>query len=620
MRARHGLVAAALALGLVLIPVGVAPAQAAQTLKTFGCISTIDPKCAGANLPILAEAGIISGGGATAATGATAAVAGTGAAGTLGFGTLVGASGAAVGLGMLKLYGVDPGMYIDTDPAYGGGGPTITGLVGAVYETAATGGYKLTIDTVESTGSLFTATGTLERYASGSANYPWNLWCFRASDGQILSASVPVAPRSGNTVSFSYTCPAGSVPYTAGMGSPVTVAPTAGQWWYDTPSARWWPDEGATGYPKNWRWFSPDSPLGIGDPQGYHGTIRTRLECIAPGWTAPTTIVSAQRIDVEQGGRIPVPPATCDPPSVAKTAVVEYQADGTSSWVPVGSGDASATVTTLVDDYPSCFSSTGATLCELQLQRTANGTTWDTCGPLAEYCPTWVTEWSETPDLFRCRFGPYTVDMTRCSAFRQPGLLLPNVGEDADADGKPDPVSPTAPVPEQLPNPVQDSTTGEPVPLPTDVPGADDQPRECWPSGFGIFNPLSWVLMPIRCAFEPSPQKVQQFRDGLRDKWEGSTPGLVVGGITAAVGAAGAVVVAGGCSGIQIPTGWLNRDAFSDAGFPASFTILDACPGSPLQPWAAFSFLLISGSMIVLAVRVVPGMVGKLVNYGGVSG
>src|SRR5690606_10876310 len=120
MRKRHGLVAAALALGLVLIPVGVAPAQAAETVRTLAVCSG-SALCASENLPILTTYAAMYGtGGATAATGATAAATATGLGGTLGFGTVVGASGAAIGVGIMKLTGVDEGLFIETDPDFFG--------------------------------------------------------------------------------------------------------------------------------------------------------------------------------------------------------------------------------------------------------------------------------------------------------------------------------------------------------------------------------------------------------------------------------------------------------------------------------------------------------------------
>ncbi len=607
-----GLVAATLGALLVVLPPAVSPAQAADTVRAFACISTIDPKCAGANLPILAEAGIVSAGGTTAATGGTAAVAASGALGTLGFKTVLGAGAAAITVGLLKLYGVDEGLFIETDPDHSEDGAG--GQYGPLVCYTLTSGATSQEICVGYAGPAVITSGT----GSGNA-----IHCFifdsRFTGTPITSQfafTLKATPTVLRTIFLSTaattTCAANYGPAEEYEGVTGT-----GAWRSSSPTTSL-PDEvvlyGRSSGTTSWIGTPGEA---VNRPTGYHGDIRTVLECIAPGWSAPSVEMRTERIDVDPGERIPVPAIHCTAPAVAKSARVEYRADGTTEWVELGSGDATATVTTLVDDYPSCFSSTGATLCELQLQ-IKEGTRWESCGPLAEYCPDWVREWSETPDLYRCRFGSYDVPMARCSAFRQPGTLLPN--HETDESGTPQPVPPTAPAPNPLPNQTRDPETGEPVPLPSEVPGSQQQERECWPSGFGIFNPLSWVLMPIRCAFEPSPQKVQQFQTTIRGKWETSAPGRIVGGVGSAFDAAATVVEAGSCEGVYIPTGWLNRDAFAGAGIPSGFWILNACPGSPLQPWAAFSFVLISGAMIVVAIRVIPAQVGKLVNYGGISG
>ena len=64
-------------------------------------------------------------------------------------------------------------------------------------------------------------------------------------------------------------------------------------------------------------------------------------------------------------------------------------------------------------------------------------------------------------------------------------------------------------------DPGTDPGTGtDPGPAP--APGPVAGSTSCWPSGYGIFNPLSWVLQPIKCAFIPDPAAV---KSALSSTW-----------------------------------------------------------------------------------------------------
>jgi hypothetical protein len=262
--------------------------------------------------------------------------------------------------------------------------------------------------------------------------------------------------------------------------------------------------------------------------------------------------MATARVDIDAGERIPVPSVKCDPPAVAVRAYVEYQADGSAEWVPFGSGDATGTVTPLLEQYPDCYTPAGTLICQIDLQR-KDGTRWESCGEVAIYCPDWVREWSETPDLFRCKYGSYDVAMSMCSAYRKPGTLLPNHEE--DEDGVPQPVPPGAPAPDPMPNPVRDPDTGNEVDLGTivDVDGATNTSpdgQSCFPTGWGVINPVSWVLMPVQCAlkwaFVPRAVEIQKKMDALRLR----ANGWVVPAVGVVTTIAGAVkIAASGCQG-----------------------------------------------------------------------
>lgn len=130
------------------------------------------------------------------------------------------------------------------------------------------------------------------------------------------------------------------------------------------------------------------------------------------------------------------------------------------------------------------------------------------------------TETETEPE--RCTIASVTVPMAWCDGREQ-------VETDFDVrmpEMEPpyDPREPPAPEPPEV---------GEEEPDPPE----DDQPRdpttdesECMPSGWSLFNPIEWVLRPVKCAlkwaFMPSTPVPEALTE-LRTEYEASTPGEV---------------------------------------------------------------------------------------------
>lgn len=488
------LIAAAFSLLLVVVPISTTPAQAVQTVRTLACYSSLT--CNPANLPILTAAGVGSSGAATVATGGTAAAVGTGALGTIGFNTVLGS--VVAGIGLMTLKGVEEGLSIDTDPDYVPPvtGPAIAGVIQPRYHPSTV--YDMSIAEVIVSGATATVNFSITAWGSGTANVGYRTMCIptNATPTTVpaLSGNLSKTRTSPTLWSATWTCGAGSEPYGLALGtvnSSGTVGPNV-----VLDRTRYITTGGAGTEFALWLGRLSEHYVPTLSP-GYHGILRTTVQCRVSGNTTP--VMTERRVDVEQGDPLEVPPASCAA-GLAIGMKVEYQADGTTTWVELGKADAPG-VGTYENDYPGCFASSQGSTCTLDLQR-KDGTRWETCGPLANYCPGWVEEWVETPEVYRCKFGEHAVSIDLCSAFRKPGVLLPNVEETPGED--PQPVPPTAPAPNPLPNPVKnpDGTTPETPPW-LDVEG-DGSPstRECWPTGWGVINPLAWVFMPVRCALE----------------------------------------------------------------------------------------------------------------------
>lgn len=168
-----------------------------------------------------------------------------------------------------------------------------------------------------------------------------------------------------------------------------------------------------------------------------------------------------------------------------------------------------------------------------------DGSEWDYCDPAAGNCEGWWTD-PARDSKYRCGWGGDYYSAAQCIALKDfydveeggPVTETPPPGPNTDPQPNPvdinsDPVrvvGPENPV-TQRPNVpwwkrvIYEWSTGSTV----DMQGA------CWPQGWGLLNPLQWVLRPIMCAltwaFVPTTS-VEARLENVRDAWEART-GLV---------------------------------------------------------------------------------------------
>lgn len=279
---------------------------------------------------------------------------------------------------------------------------------------------------------------------------------------------------------------------------------------------------GADYYPPN----SPDFTTGT---QGsLTGVFETIVQCMA-GLGQGLTLSEITPV-VE--GRATLPSMTCPQGMVAGGYSSTYQ-PSTGDPVEVFAGENPEWITSAPDEMPGCINGG----CELSLWQVSSGSPALFCGQAAVGCPQWWQTVQTNPDAYQCRYGTYTVDLSYCAAFREPGSLMPTypvtfapdgtptvgtrVGTVTDADyaqldaiarateelvriarENPDPnPTPTAP----------DNPTPTTAPVPPPIPNVAES-RNCWPTGWGIFNPFEWVYLPVTCALEwafvPSSESV----------------------------------------------------------------------------------------------------------------
>lgn len=556
--------------------------------------------CTPAALPILIEAGIISGDGGVVA-GATAITIASGGLATLGtFNAAIGivgaatlvTGGAAVASGLLTQTGMPPGVTLHTAPGVDPVSPSdpcppsvATGSAFATYAISPL--YADCADPMPYVPGYSDVTVTAHSIVSGalhfSGTYTNTLFggdffdLFDCGYGGTGS-SVPLNVSGGSGV-FSGVCNA------TDAGRPLTVAALVSHPSGSTVDLPFW------------------STTASGFTPGWHGTIRTTVTCTGPSGDTPAT--ASQPVNVASGGDLHVPTVECPAGDLATAVSIEFApTTDPTGWLPLTQGATPGSVKSLVTTYPDCFGP-GVTPCTMQLQHEL-GTVWATCGPLATYCPDWVAQATADPSLYRCQYGSYTLGLDSCSAFRRPGSILPNYDL---ATGTPKPI--TDPVPSTVGLPAIDPDTGDPAPLPSTDGTPSDDPAECFPTGWGVFNPLAWVLQPIQCAFTPKSDAFTRTGAVIATAWAGTSIAQVL-------------VITSQFSDLHGPTGCDGMPVDISIDWPVHWeihwTFGDSCPGTPLHTVAGVVSTVLGIGVSIGALYTITRYLGSTIGFGGFKG
>lgn len=621
-RALAALLAVFLSGVLALVVPGVSPAQAVDVYKTFVCTSSIDPRCNPANLPILIELGIVQGGAGTG----TAVVTGTAAGGAPAAGLI---ANGAVGLGITGIFacilmgecetgivkaisktgGVE-GLLLETDPAWTPPSPTFMcnwphtrsspdGLSAAYLADKSCNSLPLHSASNVAPGSLVEVgdfqmfgaitPGTSDRGVTitidpvGTPSASWNVSVILNCGGPFNTATSVPYPITGSATSatvvhnMSTLCPSGLTPRFVQV-----VAGTGSTWVVGV----------------GWNYLDP-TPSGPASPD-IRGQAQTTIECLDPSTmdTVTVTVPSDAQV-VTPGDYIAVPDAYCPLGWINTETRIDWKPFGETEWEPIVEPTPThPEIVELPTEYPDCFPAPAGQPCELTLWQVQPNGDLDFCGGIGQLCIGWAQS-PQADDRYQCRYGSYVIDLNKCSAYRFPDEgILPNV----DPDGETIPYRAPRPAPDS--NPVMDPATGLPVAVPVTPPAGDIVPgrTDCFPTGWGVLNPVSWVLQPLRCglewAFVPRTSVVTQTQQG----WDAKIGSTVLGQMNA-VGAefvAMFEVSAGSCQGPPVPIEFGPGPLFGSGGMSETYYPFSACD-EPMAGFAAMFNVLSLGLMFVAA-------------------
>lgn len=258
------------------------------------------------------------------------------------------------------------------------------------------------------------------------------------------------------------------------------------------------------------------------NPYGENVKYKVRSECIAPDGTLST-------IEAESSGdylQVPACGAAGKGHGTGKTSVVGL-APGTTTETPIW-------------DTPRAPSDPATPLCDAS--RPTDGCTLSveldgkTCDAGNVECQNWAEVNQADPNKntdasrMKCRLGPYKVAMSACNALEK-AYVGGQIWSDENTDG--DPATGGAPktAPSGSPIAAPAPTTTAPgvgtVPGVGGQPGAESTPeqRQCFPTGWAMFNPVEWVMKPVGCAltaaFVPKPETVHAQQTRIQTKLAG---------------------------------------------------------------------------------------------------
>lgn len=289
-------------------------------------------------------------------------------------------------------------------------------------------------------------------------------------------------------------------------------------------------------------WFPLGHELRPADvPEGMHGTLTTTLECTSSEGTQELVFNETFNggFEMDVGGK------ECPPGHVLTGGRADWTTDqGTQN---VWDYDAPDEIKNIPVEFDHCL--TGAD-CGLGLWRVLSDGEVQSCGPLAIGCQNWWGHANKT-DVYQCRAGGSVVDLGYCAHLREPGKISPVRGVDVTPDGRVIPqerivslepedfihlIEVPVTVPDPQPGPGPGPGPGPQPPLPPPPPAPMPEPdvvqenRECWPSGWGVFNPFDWVYRPIQCALVWAfvPHRAVD-TSALLDAFDGSILGFILG-------------------------------------------------------------------------------------------
>lgn len=205
------------------------------------------------------------------------------------------------------------------------------------------------------------------------------------------------------------------------------------------------------------------------------------------------------------------------------------------------------------------------------------------CFDYPEACLEWF-EQEDKQSKYECWDGSRAVALSECTKYAR--LFKPGAIGSATAYPAPGPNPGATPPGSTSPSPAPGTAPGT-------GPSDPTRTRECFPTGWGMFNPFEWVFKPVKCvlewAFVPRESVIKANNIRLDNSWRTKTAiRQIVAGFETMLAA---IPQDGGCGGIPL-------NVTLPGGVVISEQLLNACGGA-LAPAAATTKSILTGSIIL---------------------
>lgn len=321
-------------------------------------------------------------------------------------------------------------------------------------------------------------------------------------------------------------------------------------------------------------------------------TVTGNNGATAVGWSDPYT---------EGGGAVSLPSCGMLPDGIVPSKYTVDLVPSNAKEIAgekVGDWDATPAYQKLATETPECLTS----LCTAELFK-VNGTELASCFDTPGPCIDWFESPSKVKD-FQCHYAGKVVDLSECNHY------APTFDPEKLAKGQAyaDPTTGKAGAPGSSPSTQPGGTAIS--------PGNPEPSGACFPTGWGVINPMNWVLQPVGCAlreaFLPSPGKVAGAQARVAKNVDASGLGTLVRNTTQL----GVIPIPGnGCGGIP-----LKFDLGGRFGVNVDTHILQACPGDTLAPVAATTKTILTGLVVTAGFLAMLRYVATIFGFSGLGG
>lgn len=240
------------------------------------------------------------------------------------------------------------------------------------------------------------------------------------------------------------------------------------------------------------------------------------------------------------------------------------------------------------------------TVCQLILEKDGKS-----CFDSTDLCTGWYAD-PHKEDTYTCRYNGAQVELTECNVYRpswEPDQVAQGVKYADPVTAEPRPASPNTQEQEAVSPSAGTGVANQPA----------DQGKNCFPSGWGVLNPLEWVQKPVQCAFTwafvPKTSAITTAQNTVATNVANSG----IGSLTTALAGFGVIGIGdGGCSGIPIDFKMYTLEVDSH--------LLAACHGDPLEAVAASTHTILTAVITSAAILASLRYVAVIFGYSGFGG